>query len=108
MSVTVVVLVFAGLVLLRVLLVAVGAMAIIRPVRACPACFEDTIPIQKPLLERLSHRFEWRWCPVCGWEGIARRLRRTSWPAPPQPGPPNRVGEARTRGGPERDRPRPA
>lgn len=77
MSVTVVVLVFFGLVLLRVLFVAVGAMAIIRPVRACPACFEDTIPVRKPLLERLGRSFEWRWCPACGWEAVARKTRPT-------------------------------
>ena len=108
MSAAVVTLVFLGLVLLRVVLVGVGALAIIRPVRACPACFEDTIPIRKPLLERFGQAFEWRWCPSCGWEGIARRSNRSGWPAPPHPAPPNGAPEARTPRASERDGPAPA
>ncbi|HSM36224.1 MAG TPA: hypothetical protein VK837_07505 [Longimicrobiales bacterium] len=96
MSVTVVVLVFAGLVLLRVVLVGAGAMAIIRPVRSCPACFHDTVPVRKPLLQRIAPAFEWRWCPSCGWESLARRPGRDAWPPPLPPAPPHRVGEAWT------------
>ena len=80
MSAAVVTLVFLGLVLLRVVLVAVGAMAIIRPVRACPACFQDTVPIRKPFLARFAPAYEWRWCPACDWQALARR-GRAQWPA---------------------------
>lgn len=105
MSVTVIVLVFAGLVLLRVLLVGVGALAIIRPVRSCPACFQDTIPIRKPLLERFTRGLEWRWCPACGWEALARRASPIAWPSPLPPTPPYRVGEVRQQPPPEANRP---
>jgi hypothetical protein len=103
MSVTVIVLVFAGLVLLRVLLVGVGAVAIIRPAQCCPACFQDTIPIRKTLLERLTRSLEWRWCPSCGWEALTRRPSRAAWPSPSPP--PYRVGEAMRQQPPEANRP---
>ena len=69
-----VVVVLLALVVVRVLIVAVLGLLIIRPVRECPACFEPTVPIRLPLLLRLARRFEWRWCPACGWEGPARRV----------------------------------
>lgn len=59
---------------LRVVLVTVLGLLIIRPVRDCPACFEPTVAIRKPLLTRFVPRFEWRWCATCGWEGPARRI----------------------------------
>jgi hypothetical protein len=65
--------VFAALVLLRVILVALGAALIIRPVQDCPACFQETMPIQRRWLSRSMPWLEWRWCPGCGWEGPARR-----------------------------------
>ena len=68
-----IVLVLLALALLRVALVAVGAALLIRPVRACPACFLDTLPIRRRWLRRLAPRYEWRWCPHCNWQGPSRR-----------------------------------
>lgn len=79
----VVMVVLGGLVALRALAVAFLVYFIIRPVRACPACFRDTFPLKKRWLAVLglaARSLEWRWCPFCGWEGPARRLRV---PAPP-------------------------
>ncbi|MGH7475816.1 MAG: hypothetical protein ACRELD_05980 [Longimicrobiales bacterium] len=69
--------VLAALVLLRLGLVAVAALLLIHPVRECPACFAGTIPILRPWLRR-SSRYEWRWCPACGWQGPARRTANAS------------------------------
>jgi hypothetical protein len=67
--------VLLALVGLRVMAVGVLALFIIRPVRGCPACFQDTAPLRKRWLTLVSRRMEWRWCPACGWEGLARRIR---------------------------------
>ncbi|HUH13963.1 MAG TPA: hypothetical protein VMK65_12690 [Longimicrobiales bacterium] len=68
------VLVFGGLVLLRVLVVGIGVALLIRPARSCPACFRATLPIRTPLL-RHFRRYEWRWCPACRWQALARVTR---------------------------------
>jgi hypothetical protein len=65
---------FAALVVIRYLALLVLVGLIIRPVRACPACFSGTIPVQNRWLRALTDRYEWRWCPACGWQAIARRL----------------------------------
>jgi hypothetical protein len=65
-----------GLVLLRALLVGALALLVIHPVRACPACLrEPTFRVRKGWLALLGRRFEWRWCPGCGWEGPGRRIK---------------------------------
>ena len=64
--------VFLGLVLLRVVVLAIGFALIIRPVNACPACFHDTLKLQRIWLARLLPWMEWRWCPSCSWQGPAR------------------------------------
>ena len=90
-------LVFAGLVLLRVLLVGIGAALLIRPVRSCPACFHATLPIRTALL-RPFPAYEWRWCPTCRWQALARVTpSRSAGPRPPVPAPPPPHGP-----GPER------
>jgi hypothetical protein len=61
--------------LLRFAVVAAGAALLIRPVLACPACFATTAAVRRPWLERFARRYEWRWCPHCRWEGLARRVR---------------------------------
>jgi hypothetical protein len=66
---------FLGLIILRVALVTVGGMLLIQPVHDCPACFQPTVPVLVRWLERLA-RFEWRWCPHCGWRGLSRRHQR--------------------------------
>ena len=69
----VVVLVLGGLVLLRFVLIGVGAALIIRPVSDCPACFHQSLKIRYRWLAWLAPWLEWRWCPQCGWQGPARR-----------------------------------
>lgn len=70
--------VLLGLVALRAVVVAFMVFFIIRPVRACPACFRDTFPLRKRWLHALgfvAHHLEWRWCPFCDWQGLARRVQ---------------------------------
>jgi hypothetical protein len=69
-----VVAVLLSMVVLRALIVLVFAAAIIRPVRSCPACFRDTLPVRKRLLTLLAPAFEWRWCPSCSWQGLGRKV----------------------------------
>lgn len=69
----IVVAVFGGLVLLRVVVVATAAALLIRPVRACPACFHPTVPLLIRPLAKLVPWVEWRWCPDCAWQGPARK-----------------------------------
>jgi hypothetical protein len=62
---------FVGLVLIRVLAVVAIAFFVIRPVSCCPACFaNETFPIRRPLMWLLGGRYEWRWCPHCGWQAL--------------------------------------
>lgn len=68
-----VVYVFSALVLMRFLLIAVGAALIIRPVSDCPACFHESVRIRYVWLARVAPWLEWRWCPSCGWEGPSRK-----------------------------------
>lgn len=71
-----------GLVLLRWALVLAGALALIPRVRACPACFQQTVPIRRPWLRRLLPTLQWRWCPSCGWRGPASRKGSELVPPP--------------------------
>ena len=48
--------------------------------RSCSQCDEETLQIRANRLGRLGFalsfgRVQWRWCPRCGWEGLARRVR---------------------------------
>ena len=89
-SSAVIVAVLLGLVLLRLLLVAVGAALIVRPVIDCPACFGPSFGLYRHWLERLVPWIEWRWCPRCGWQGPARRVTdavRRSFERQPEPHP---------------------
>ncbi|MGQ0814745.1 MAG: hypothetical protein ACT4O1_09810 [Gemmatimonadota bacterium] len=70
-----IVIVFLALVVLRGVLLAVGAALIIRPVAECPACFGMTFELQRRWLRRIAPWLEWRWCPRCGWVGPAKRMR---------------------------------
>jgi|SoiMethySBSTD1v2_1073268.scaffolds.fasta_scaffold5970834_2 hypothetical protein len=67
----IIVYVFLGLVLLRVVLIGLGAAMLIRPVQQCPACFYDTLKLQRSVVG-LKKWIEWRWCPSCSWQGLAR------------------------------------
>ena len=68
---TILVATFVGLVLIRLLAVVAIAFFVIRPIEACPACFAaETFPIKYKLLWLLGGRYEWRWCPKCGWQAL--------------------------------------
>lgn len=46
--------------------------------RSCNQCDEDTLLIRVNRLGRMGAALtfglvQWRWCPRCGWEGLARR-----------------------------------
>lgn len=48
--------------------------------RRCSECDEETLLIRTRVPGRLAarltrRRVQWRWCPRCGWEGLARRAR---------------------------------
>ena len=64
-----------ALVLLRVAVILAAALLLIAPVSACPACFQPSLPIRRAWLTPFAPWFEWRWCPHCGWQGPARRVR---------------------------------
>lgn len=66
------VIVLLGLVVLRWILLGIGAALILRPVDRCPACFADTIQLHRPFLRRIAPWLEWRWCAHCNWSGPAR------------------------------------
>ncbi len=72
--------VLGGLVVMRWIVIALGAALLVHPVRDCPACFGDTVAVRRPWLGILGRWYEWRWCPRCDWQGIARRLRSRPGP----------------------------
>jgi hypothetical protein len=66
---------FLGLVAIRYAAVLFLAALIIRPVQECPACrVNPTMPIRRPWLRLIARHYEWRWCPACGWQALARRV----------------------------------
>lgn len=71
MAMSAVIVLFA-LALLRWGLLLAGAALLLRRVDACPACFEGTVRIRRPWLERMLPGLTWRWCPACRWEGPSR------------------------------------
>jgi hypothetical protein len=85
--------VLAGFVVLRWILLGLGAALLIRPVRDCPACFGPTFALQRPRLQRLAPWLEWRFCPRCRWQGPGRRVQEPSaGPQSMHPPPPVRGG----------------
>lgn len=73
------VIVLAGTVVLRWVIIAVGAVPILQSALACPACFEPTVAVRRRLLTALLRIAEWRWCPQCGCEGPSRKSQRSPW-----------------------------
>ncbi|MBI4545040.1 MAG: hypothetical protein HY703_07595 [Gemmatimonadetes bacterium] len=65
--------VLLGLVVLRAIVVLAAMALLVRPVHACPACRQPSVPVQRRWLDRLAPWLEWRWCPHCGWQGPSRR-----------------------------------
>lgn len=57
----------------------------------CNQCDEETLLIRANRAGRIGFalsfgRVQWRWCPRCGWEGLARRVERAkARPAGPAP-----------------------
>ncbi len=46
--------------------------------RRCSRCDDDTLLMRPSRFGRIGSRLtlgrvQWRWCPRCGWEGLARR-----------------------------------
>jgi hypothetical protein len=76
--------VLLGLVIIRVAALILAIVVLARPVRACPACFAETVPIRTGWLRLFRHQIELRWCAQCGWQGIARRERHSVWRLPTQ------------------------
>jgi hypothetical protein len=72
-----VVAVFSFLVFLRFIVLLGLSAAIVRPVRRCPACFDETVAFRPRWHRFLPSAFEWRWCPRCRWEGPARKVPAT-------------------------------
>jgi len=97
--------VLLGLVLLRWGLLLGGAALLIPRIRACPACFAETLPVRKAWLRRVAPWLGWRWCPACGWEGVSRRRGSALVPTPELR---RREAEERRRRGPRKGAPRPA
>ena len=51
--------------------------------RSCSQCDEETLLIRTNRAGRIGFALskglvQWRWCPKCGWEGLARRVERQS------------------------------
>ena len=87
--------VLLALVALRWGLLLGGVLLLVPRVRACPACFDATVPVRRPWLRRLAPWLEWRWCPHCGWEGPGRRGENQLVPDPSARGPaPTERGES--------------
>lgn len=72
--------VLLGLVVLRWVLLGIGAALILRPVDSCPACMAETHALHRPWLRRLAPWLEWRWCMACGWSGPAKHRPERPWP----------------------------
>lgn len=81
----------------KLLLAAVMIYLLLPTDRRCSRCDEDTLLMRPRTAGRIGSRLsrgrvQWRWCPRCGWEGLARRG--------PDPSP--HAGEPRDAGQPTR------
>lgn len=71
----------------KVLLALVMIYFLLSGDRLCSHCDEETLLLQTGRMGKIGRRItfgrvEWRWCPRCGWEGLARTprsRRRTGW-----------------------------
>jgi hypothetical protein len=62
----------------KVLLAFVMIYLLLPTDRSCVQCDEETLLVRMNRLGRFGSlcsggRVQWRWCPRCGWEGLARR-----------------------------------
>jgi hypothetical protein len=76
-----IVVVLFATVLLRAGIVLAVVYLMLPATRACPRCAGELTLIRRPLLRRLVPPIEHRWCMVCGWSGVVRRIH----PALPTP-----------------------
>lgn len=66
------------------LLLALAMIYLLIPTdRRCSACDEETLLMRVNRVGRIGSRItrgrvQWRWCPRCGWEGLARRAAAPS------------------------------
>jgi hypothetical protein len=69
----------------KVVLALVMIYLLLPPDRSCNLCEEETLLIRTNRLGRIGFRLsfgrvQWRWCPRCGWEGLARRAPKPAAP----------------------------
>jgi hypothetical protein len=62
----------------KVLLALVMIYLLLPSDRSCSQCDEETLLIRTNRAGRIGFglsrgQVQWRWCPKCGWEGLARR-----------------------------------
>jgi hypothetical protein len=77
----------------KVLLAFVMIYLLLPSDRQCSQCDEDTLLIRMNRMGRIGFglsfgRVQWRWCPRCGWEGLARQAPAPAEPSPGRVGPP--------------------
>jgi hypothetical protein len=78
---TVFVLVFGGLLVLRVILATVFFALILPRGDRCPNCDAVTLRLASFVLDRCLPWFRRSWCLTCGWRGILRGGPGTEQPA---------------------------
>ena len=55
--------VLGGLVLLCWITIGLGSLLVLHSAQDCPACFEQTVAVQRKILTVLVRIAGWRWCP---------------------------------------------
>jgi len=79
---TLFILVFGGLVVLRVVLATVFFALILPRGDRCPNCDGTTLRLGSFLFDRCLPWFRRSWCLTCGWRGVLRRGAPSEQPAP--------------------------
>lgn len=67
------VMLFGGLVVLRVLVATIVFVLILPRGDRCPNCDHATLRVESILFDRLLPWFRKSWCITCGWHGLLRR-----------------------------------
>ncbi len=74
------VLVFSGLLVLRILAATAVFIVLLPKGDRCPLCDAATLRVQHTVWNRIAPFFRTSWCTACGWEGMLRH--GTVSPAP--------------------------